>query len=245
MENLKGKKVIVVAADPASREAVAEEFRKAGSSVLSLAGSVEAYEAARDRNVDAVVTSARLSDGDSTRLLFDLRRIHYDTPVVLYGSGGEEISANEAIHLGFSAHFRQPYPTAALAEAVSRSLGFVEERKKKKVERVTVAGEAVIRFGETPKCLRAPILNLSRGGIFISIDRDFPVLHSTVSYEIFLSGEESEPLRGKALVRWVREFPRSGQMPGVGMEFCDLSADGLTRIEAYMRKSEARRTAQA
>jgi CheY-like chemotaxis protein len=243
MDNLRGKKVLVVAADTASRDAVAEEFQKAGCSVLSLTGGVEAYEAARDRSVDAVVTSARLSNGDATRLLNDIRRINYETPVVLYGAGSEEISANEAIHVGFSAHFRQPYPTSALAEAVSRSLRFVEERKKKKVERVAVAGQAELSFGEPPLRLRAPVLNLSRGGIFVSIDRDFPQPETLVAYELFLADDSKPALSGNALVRWVRDNPRGGQMPGVGLEFHDLPASALALIEEHMRRADARRNA--
>lgn len=240
MEILRGKSVLVVGADVASRDAVVAEFRRAGCNVLPLSGAVEAYEAARDRSVDAVVTSSRLSNGDPTRLLFDLRRINYDIPVVLFGSG-DGVSANEAIHLGFSAHFRQAHPTQALAEAVTRSLRFVEERKKKKVERVAIAGRAELCFGEPPTRVRAPILNLSRGGIFVSIDRDFPNPSSTVAYELFLSDEETPVVRGNAFVRWVRENPGSGQMPGVGLEFNDLPADALAAIEAHMRRADTRR----
>lgn len=242
MEILRGKSVLVVAADAASRDAVAEEFRRAGANVLTLSGGTEAYEAARDRSVDAVVTAARLTNGDSTRLLHDLRRISYDVPVVLYGSGAEDISPNEAIHLGFSAHFRQAYPTSALAEAVARSLRFVEERKKKKVERVVVAGQAELSFGEPPVRVRAPILNLSRGGIFVSIDRGFPTLETTVAYELYLSDDQKPLIRGKALVRWVREHPRSGQLPGVGLEFTGLPDSDLQLIESHMKQAEARRS---
>lgn len=241
MEILRGKLVLVVAADAAGREAVAEEFRRAGATVLALPGGTEAYETARDRAVDAVVTSTRLSNGDPTHLLFDLRRIRYDLPVVLYGSGAEEVSTNEAIHLGFSAHFRQAHPASALAEAVARSLRFVEERKKKKVERVAVAGLAELSFGEPPVKVRAPILNLSRGGIFVSIDHGFPSLESTVAYELFLSDEGKPEIRGTALVRWVREHPRSGQLPGVGLEFMELPDSDLRLIESYMKQAEARR----
>lgn len=241
MEILKGKVVLVVAAEAASRDSIAEEFRRVGSSVLTFTGSVEAYEAARDRNVHAVVTSSRLTNGDARSLLFDLRRIHYDTPVVLFGAGSDDISANDAIHLGFSAHFRNPYPVSALAEAVARSLRFVEERKKKKVERVAVAGQAELSFGEPPVQVRAPVLNLSRGGIFVSLDRGFPSLESTVAYALFLADEANTTIRGTAFVRWVRENPGSGQLPGVGLEFTSLPDSDLRLIESHMKRTETRR----
>jgi CheY-like chemotaxis protein len=216
-------------------------MQKAGCQVVAMSGGIEAYEIARDRVVDGVITGSRLSSGDATQLLFDLRRLSYDIPVVLFGTGSEEITHNEAMHLGFSASFRAAFPTLALAEALARSLEFVAERKKKKVERVMIAGEAQLSFGEPPSSLRAPILNLSRGGIFVSLDRGFPPLESSVAYEIFLADLETPMLSGKALVRWVRENPGPGQMPGVGLEFVELPREAETMIEEHMRRASARR----
>lgn len=241
MESLRGKIVLVVSADAGCRDAVSEELHKAGAHVVAMSGGIEAYEIARDRIVDGVVTGSRLTSGDATQLLFDLRRLSYDIPVVLFGTGSEEISHNEAMHLGFSASFREAFPTLPLAEALARSLEFVAERKKKKVERVMIAGEAQLSFGEPPSFLRAPILNLSRGGIFVSIDRGFPALETSVAYELFLTDQETPMLSGKALVRWVRENPRPGQMPGVGLEFLELPREAETMIEEHMRRASARR----
>ncbi len=241
MEILRGKIVLVVSCDTESRDHIAEELHQAGCQVVAMSGGIEAYEIARDRVVDAVVAGAKLTSGNPTQLLFDLRRLSYDIPIVLFGTGDEEISHNEAIHLGFSASFRQATPAALLAEALARSLQFVEDRKKKKVERVTVAGQAELSFGEPPAVVRAPILNLSRGGIFVSIDRGFPSLESPVAYELFLSDEQTPTLTGQALVRWVRENPRPGQMPGIGLEFQDLPREAEVLIEAHMRRASARR----
>ena len=237
MESLRGKIVLVVSADAGCRDAVSEELHKAGAKVVAMSGGIEAYEIARDRVVDAVIAGSRLSSGDATQLLFDLRRLSYDIPIVLFGTDGEGISHNEAIHLGFSASFRQAFPTAPLAEALARSLQFVEERKKKKVERVNIAGQAQLSFGEPESSVRVPILNLSRGGIFVSIDRGFPRLESTVAYELFLADENTPVLSGKALVRWVRENPRPGQMPGIGLEFIELPREAEVMIEDHMRRA--------
>ena len=68
MDILRNKIVIVAAADPALRDSVAEDLRGFCGQVLSVPGAIEAYELVRERPVDAVVTSARLSSGDPVQL---------------------------------------------------------------------------------------------------------------------------------------------------------------------------------
>lgn len=243
MEILRNKIIVVAAADTGVRDAVCAEFTSRGSKVLPVSGAIEAYEIARVRQVDAVISGCRLSSGEPRLLISDIRRLNHETPVILFGAAGESISQTDALHMGFAAFFPGIYPTAPLAEATRRSLEFVEERKKKKVERVAVAAQVDLTFGCPPQTVRvkAPVLNLSRGGMFLSMERSFPALHSEVLFALAFPVEATHPtIEGRALVRWVRERPAAGHMPGVGLEFVQISPEAATFLDSYVERASAR-----
>lgn len=239
MNILRNKIILVAGADQGSREAVVEEFRKAGSQVLSSTGGIEAYEIVRARHVDAVLGGARLTSGSPFQLLAEVRRLNHDIPVILFGAAGEEITQTEALHRGFAAYFLQAFPTSVLAEATVRSLDFVEERKKKKVERVAVAAFVELVFGEPSVKMSAPVLNLSRGGMFLSLEKSFPAPMSIVDFRLSLTKNQPESIvvEGKALVRWVRERSGSGHLSGVGLEFIELSDQARVFVNAYVDRT--------
>jgi CheY-like chemotaxis protein len=246
MDILRSKIILVAAADVGSREAVAEEFRGHGCVVHPVTGGIEAYELARERHVDAVLTACRLTSGDPALLLSDVRRLNHDIPVILFGAAGESLTQSEAIHRGFAAYFLQSFPTAPLAAAAARSLEFVDERKKKKVERVSVAAEVELSFGDPPQTVtvQAPVLNISRGGMFLSMERNFPPMHSYVNFGLTLPADANHPrIDGRAFVRWVRERPGSGHLPGVGIEFTELETEARDFLDRYVSlQSRSKRT---
>src|SRR5688500_15790218 len=121
MEILRHKAILLAAADEEVSGNMAKAFTRAGSQVLSATGGFEAYEFARVRRVDAVVTCPRLSSGDPYQLLSDVRRLNYDIPVILFGDG-EGVSPTEAVHRGFAGYYRQASSIDVIVQAVARSL---------------------------------------------------------------------------------------------------------------------------
>lgn len=243
MEILRDKIIVVAAAESSVRDAVCAEFIAHGSEVLSVTGAVEAYEIARVRQVDVVLSACRLSSGEPRLLVSDIRTLSHETPVILFGEGGESITQTEALHMGFAAFFPATYPTATLAESAARNLWFVEERKKKKVERVAVAAQVDLTFGSPPQTvsIKAPVLNLSRGGMFLSMERSFPALNTKVFFTLAFPPLIAHPkIEGQALVRWVRERPASGHMSGVGLEFLQISPDAAIFLNSYVERASTR-----
>ena len=239
MEILQKKLIVVAASEPSSRDGIREEFEKAGSTVLSATGGFEAYELVRARNVDAVVVGGRLSSGSPAVLLSDVRRLSHDLPVVLFGAAGEAMTQTEALHRGFAAYFLQTFPALPILQAVARSLEFVEERKRRKVERVAVAAQAEIRLSAASMNMKLPVLNLSRGGMFLSLERNFPPVQSEVEFSVVLLPPDSDAvIKGKALVRWVREREASGHLPGIGLEFIELDDSAKGFLDAYIAKQK-------
>jgi CheY-like chemotaxis protein len=240
---LRDKIIVVAAAEALVRAALEAEFTSHGSRVLPVTGAIEAYEIARVRQVDAVLCACQLSSGEVRLLVSDIRRFNHDAPVILFGAAGEKITQTEALHFGFAAFFAETFPTAPLAEAAARNLEFVEERKKKKVERVTVAAQVDLTFGSPPQSvqLKAPVLNLSRGGMFLSMERLFPPLNAEVRFALALPPYVPHPaIEGRALVRWVRDRPATGHLPGVGLEFLEVSPEAQAFLDAYVLRVSTR-----
>jgi c-di-GMP-binding flagellar brake protein YcgR len=101
-----------------------------------------------------------------------------------------------------------------------------------------------LEFGEPPSRVNAPVLNLSRGGLFFSLERGFPALHSVIEFRLTLAKIECQPtIQGRALVRWVRERPGSGHLPGVGLEFTEMSEAARAFVDSYVDRTSVRQRA--
>ncbi|HEY8278150.1 MAG TPA: PilZ domain-containing protein [Bdellovibrionota bacterium] len=239
---LQGKLIVVAAGDESLRETVAAEFRNAGCHVLPTGSAVHAYELARERTVDGVITAGKLLGGNPLQLLADIRTLSYETPVILFAADGEKISHTEALHRGFSAFFLNAPPANTLSNALVRGLEIVDERKRKKVERVTVAAFVDLLMDKQPTVTNAPVMNLSRGGMFLSMESGFPAEQTIVDFKLRMPQTGDQPvLQGRAFVRWVRERGGSGHLAGVGLEFRDLSNEACEFIDRYVDRMSARR----
>jgi len=239
MDILRNKIILVADADQLRCEAVAKEFRKAGCRVHSAGGGIEAFEIASIHRVDAVLSSTQFSNGSPFLFLTDLRRLGNDIPVILFGAAESKITQTEAMHRGFAGFFSDSSP-AALAEAAAKSLNFVEDRKQGKARRVAVVARADLTYGEPPVNVCAAVLNLSRSGMFLSLESGFPPTNSIVEFRMTLpdDGVGEISVSGMACVRWTRERQEGGRLPGVGLEFTELSGDSRKFVDLYVsRKS--------
>lgn len=235
MDYLRGKMILIADADQDSREAISAEFRRAGCEVFVCSGGIEAYEMARDKTVHALIASDHLSSGDPEQLLNDVRRLHRDIPLILFGTSKQTISQTQAINLGCAAYFRQAEPVSALVCAADRCLSFVKERHQNRTERVGVAGYARFTYGQPQIAMSAPILNLSKGGMFLQVEKDFPPQGAMVVFQISFANEGFEPaIEGVAVIRWVRESARAGMLAGVGLEFSVLSPEAQAALKGYL-----------
>ncbi len=240
MDFLRQKTVLIAAADPRSLKSAAEEFERAGAQVLSATGGMEAFEIARNQNIDVVLTAGRLESGDPCQLLSDIKRLNLDIPVILFASD-HEISPTEALHRGFSAHFSTTVLSRVLVDAAARCLQFVIERKKKKLERVTVSAQVEVSFGSPSRSYQCSVLNISRGGLFFSFDGTFPREGNIIEFRLRMESSSAVVAEGKAIVKWVRERPGAGHMAGVGVEFTELSSQSRDYIHHYLEQAGRRR----
>lgn len=240
MDELRDKIIVVAAASEAIRNSVAKEFLRVGCKVLPVSGGFEAYELAQNQTIDVILTAAHLSSGDPCQLLSEVRRLNLDIPVILFASS-TEISPTEALHRGFSAHYSTTVLPSVLVEAAARSLQFVNERKKKKVERIVVTAFIELTHGDPPVTRQAPVLNISRGGLFFSLTKDFPKLGSAVEFRLKMMGQEQAMAEGQAVVRWVRERPDAGHLAGVGIEFTEMAQESKDFIYTYVDQTSRRK----
>lgn len=78
--------------------------------------------------------------------------------------------------------------------------------------------------------------NISAGGLFIATESPFEV-GEELTVNLQLKGR-----RGAQAIHcrvcWLREFPDGGLLPGMGVQFVDMSADQATAIKKYIETED-------
>ena len=72
--------------------------------------------------------------------------------------------------------------------------------------------------------------NLSVGGLFLATPDPLPA-GSVVALQFFIDGDEAEPVRARAVVRWSRRWRRPR---GMGLQFVDFEGLGERRVESWV-----------
>jgi len=83
------------------------------------------------------------------------------------------------------------------------------------------------------------IVNISKGGIFISTPRPLPT-DTDIEIEFFLPKAPSK-IRAKGKVKWAmenvqRSNGKPGIVPGMGIKFIQISKESLKEIQSYLKK---------
>lgn len=72
--------------------------------------------------------------------------------------------------------------------------------------------------------------NVSLGGLFIATPDPLPV-GNVAMLQFYLDGEDAEPVRAKAIVRWSRRWRRPR---GMGLQFVEFEGLGWRRVESWI-----------
>jgi uncharacterized protein (TIGR02266 family) len=84
---------------------------------------------------------------------------------------------------------------------------------------------------ESDDLITASTRDISVGGAFIEHDRPLPI-GTELYMELYVPTSE-EPLEIDAEVRWIVPPGGDGIVPGMGVEFLDLSVDALLMLNEY------------
>ena len=216
-------------------------FRELGSLFLARSGEVataadgaEALALMERRRPDVVVADVDMPRMDGAELC---RRMKADPErcrirVVLVTSGDAAEQRARAVRAGADDVISKPIGRIALLQSVNRFLRSTELRGLTRVPLV-----AEVRIHGAPEVRHGIARNVSRGGIFVEVERTAPL-----STEISLTFELPDakvPLAPTAEVVWCR--PRTPEhAAGMGMRFLALDRASVVRIEDYVYQRAAR-----
>jgi CheY-like chemotaxis protein/Tfp pilus assembly protein PilZ len=233
--------LLVVDDELALRDSLAYEFRRKGFNVFTAAGGREAFAIVQSNPIHVVLTDIRMPDGDGVELLKRIKELDPSLPAVMFISGFTELSLEEAFHLGVDAVFSKPFDRKQVVAAVMRAISSKDELWARKDERIEVAFEIELRIEDLGKAIRARVLNLGRGGIYVGMNDPFPAIDSRLSFRISVAQSPPPSIDGEGVVRWVRPLPAPELPAGCGIEFTRLSDECrrqvIELIEAGRTKS--------
>ena len=212
-------------------------FRELESLCLSRAGrvitaqdGVEALGIARRERPQVIVTDLDMPGLDGAQLCQQIRAdsVLADTPVLIVTSGEDPEDRARAVRAGADDVLSKPIHRLLLIEAVNRLLTAPMVRG---LSRVALRASAHIRSSRAD--VPGTVRNLSRGGVYLESDRDFPV-ESEVTLEVHLP-DSPGPLTPTAKVVWQRRAT-GGRPYGLGLQFLALERGDTRRIEDFLHE---------
>jgi len=209
-------------------------FRQGEYTVLTAGDGVEAWRLIREERPDAVFLDLYLPGLDGDEIC---RRVKQDPqlqamPVLMVTQSGRPEDLQRCRDAGCDDILLKPVNRHHFIEAARRCIRTPERA----APRVQVHFE--IRFGvDAEHLLPNYVVNLSTGGLFVETESLLPV-DTPLELEFELPGE-ADPVHCHGRVAWVNhpEWIKKGGMPvGMGVQFTDISWEGMDLIRRFVRE---------
>jgi len=224
--------ILIVDDEAALRKAIVFDFKRKGYNVFEAANGKEAFDVVNKNKIDVVLSDIRMPGGDGVELLDNIKAMDPRLPVVMLITGFADLSLEDAYDKGADAIFSKPFDRKALLSAVSNAL---EERDKAwqpkpEAERVKVDISMQLKFPELQQSIQGKLLNIGRGGIFVSLGEKVPEIDSVIQFDIQFEAGSVTRLKGEGRVRWTRPIETNGHTVGCGIEFIYLTDEVRGKI---------------
>ncbi|MFN8370265.1 MAG: response regulator [Bacteriovoracaceae bacterium] len=239
-ELIKGKVILIVDDEPDLRELLRFEFELYDCICLEAGNGISAFEIIKSGNpsVDIVISDVRMPKGDGVGLLENIRKMSTDKPAVFFVTGFADISKEEAYAMGVNGMFGKPYNIDFIVNEVKKSQ-LPGEKKWRKSERFGVSLVGEFQSGDNEK-IQVNVLNIGQGGMFLYMHQNFPKVGDVIGFNLLVDKEYNKYLKGKGIVRWVRDLKENDLEPGIGIEFSELSDDSLNLVNETLKKTKVK-----
>lgn len=232
--------ILVVDDESDLREAIAFDFRRRGFTVFTSSCGRDALKVVESEKIDIVLSDMRMPNGDGAELLEKIKDRNAFLPTVLFITGFSDISHEEAYHLGADAIFAKPFDRQALFEKVESSLEPLEERFQRREPRVELEFPVGLNFQKSGLTVQATILNIGRGGFFVSLNGTTPAVSEEAEFRMETLTTPKLTVSGKGTVRWVRKETEAGLPRGCGIEFHHLSPECIKQVIELIRSRKTK-----
>ncbi len=225
-------KIVVVDDTAMFRELEALFLARTGRVITARSGE-EGLETIRRERPDAVVTDLQMPgmDGDVLCSIVKSDPELRDTPVIIVTAGEEPGEHARSVRAGADVVIAKPIRRVCLIDAVNRLL----RARRCGLKRVSL--EAKVRVEASGQETWAKARNLSRGGMFVELERSLAAPASEVRLEFRLP-EFPETLMPTARIVWRRDASAAAPR-GMGLQFLALDRTSTQRIEEFVYENAA------
>lgn len=232
--------LLVVDDEDDLRDAISFDFRRKGFNVLTASNGKEGFDLLTSNKVDLVISDVRMPGGSGIQLLDNVKEKDVFFPVMMLITGFTDMPLDEAYDRGADAVFSKPFDRKALFDAVVGALTPAEERFSRRDCRVELSVPIGIKCVKSNLHFSSSILNIGRGGMFITLDKSFPAELEAVEFKLEVPAHPTVPVEGQGVVRWLRRQETADKLPvGCGIEFNCL---GLESMKAFFELIKRHRT---
>ena len=227
--------ILVVDDEPDICEILCLTFESKGYRTLRASNGREALQIFKSNKVDLIISDIQMADGSGIELLAEIKKAKPDFPIILFITESNEITIEEAFDKGAEAVFSKPFENKVLLKAVTRVISeFETNHKAKPALREATDCKISVRFAKSELLVELKVLNLGRGGFFISLSDVLPDVGDAMSFEMNLGPRPEVNIKGGGIVRWVRSSRTSEYVPGCGVEFTSFEGSGRKCIIEYI-----------
>lgn len=220
MREPKDVTLLIVDDEAPLRKALVFDFKRKGFRVLEADNGKNAFELIKSQKIDVILTDVRMPNGDGVELLDKVKALNPELPVVMFITGYSDISIEDAHDKGADAIFTKPFDRKALMAAVLRAISTKEENWGAKIsENIEVDFKIELKLPELNLSAEGRVLNIGRGGMFVALEGNFPMVMTKTTFSIYFNQGEIKTIEGAGVVRWIRTQASSFQRQGCGIEF--------------------------
>ena len=224
MREPKDVTILIVDDETPLRKALVFDFKRRGFQVLDAGNGKDAFGLVQSRKIDIVLSDVRMPGGDGVELLDKIKALNPELPVVIFITGFADISIEDAHDKGADAVFAKPFDRKALMAAVMKAISTKEELwGLRKLDRLKTDFHIELRFPGLNLAMHGRVLNLGRGGVFVSLNEQLPVVGAETVFKIVFDEGTPGSIEGDGVVRWVRARTAKTHAAGCGIEFEYLS----------------------
>ena len=234
MKKLEGLRVLIVDDEPGIRSILKLELELEGANIFEAKDGLEGFKVVEDHKPDIVLSDYRMPNSNGLDLLLKLKSLNPFLPSFIFITGFADISEEDAYNFGADAIFGKPFD---IDEIIKKIVDLKRTFRERFQVPVTISGPKVqirLKLSGLTESSNANLLNIGRGGMFISTEMTPPV-GTTFHFEIAFNDGHYSPLIGSAVVRWVRTKKSDQNNSGFGAEFKELNDKSTENFMEFLK----------
>lgn len=228
---MNSKKLLIVDDEQGIRESLKEYLEFEGYEANVASCGEDALLLVRDNDFDLIISDIRMPKGDGKFLVQNLKQYKPNCPPLIFMSGFSDLTVEEAYNLGARGIISKPFSPQELLRHIQSLLLLKNTWSPYRNSHNEI--ELKIPTSNLETAVSQRKLNCGQYGFFISGEDPMPMVGDKVHIQF-----EDIELLGEGVVRWIRNYERSGKVKGFGVEFMKISDPLEKAIESFVTQNK-------